>query len=214
MEKLLLTVYKHMYDYFGDLDWWPGETRFEIITGAILTQNTAWTNVEKAINNLKNAGILNYQGIKAIEEAELAQLIRPSGYFNQKAKKLKNFICFLENNYAGSLDSLGKGPLKVAREKLLSVNGIGPETADSILLYAFQKPIFVVDAYTRRIFSRHGFFPQKYSYHQIQEFMMKYLPEDVRLFNEYHAQIVYVGKSFCKPKPTCSGCPLEGFGCL
>ncbi len=214
MEKLLLTVYQRMYEFFGPLNWWPGESRSEVIIGAILTQNTAWVNVEKAINNLKEARLLDWQKLRRVEEERLAQLIRPSGYYNQKAKKLKHFAEFLEREYAGSLDKLGAEPLEIAREKLLAVHGIGPETADSILLYALQKPIFVVDAYTRRIFSRHGFFPADYTYQQIQQFMMEHLPPGVQLFNEYHAQIVYTGKTFCKTKPTCAGCPLEGLNSL
>ncbi len=210
MEKLLLTLYQRMYEFFGPLNWWPGESRSEVIIGAILTQNTAWVNVEKAIDNLKEAQLLDWQKLRRVEEERLAQLIRPSGYYNQKAKKLRTFAEFLEREYAGSLDKLAAEPLEIAREKLLAVHGIGPETADSILLYALQKPIIVVDAYTRRIFSRHGFFPQEYTYQQIQQFMMEHVPPGVPLFNEYHAQIVYTGKTFCKTKPTCAGCPLEG----
>lgn len=211
MTEELMNIYHKMYNYFGDLDWWPGETRFEVIIGAILTQNTAWVNVEKAIDNLKSAQLLDFEKLGAVEEEKLAQLIRPSGYYNQKTKKIKAFLGFVDENYSGNLDKLEAEPLEIVREKLLGVHGIGPETADSILLYAFQKSIFVVDTYTRRIFSRHGFFPPTYTYHEIQGVFMNNLAHDVQLFNEYHAQIVYTGKTFCKTKPSCKGCPLENF---
>ncbi|MBI5789245.1 MAG: endonuclease III domain-containing protein [Candidatus Schekmanbacteria bacterium] len=208
MKDKLLTIFNKMHNHFGDLHWWPADTPFEVIIGAILTQNTAWTNVEKAIANLKNSRLMDYAGLKTAKEEELSPLIRPAGYYNQKAKKIKNFIRFLEQDYTGDLDGLKKESLGVAREKLLKVHGVGPETADSILLYALEKPIFVVDAYTKRIFSRHGFLPQMADYHFVQDFFMEHLPQDVKLFNEYHAQIVYTGKNFCRSKQMCEGCPL------
>ncbi len=200
--------------FFGVPGWWPADTRLEVIIGAILTQNTAWANVERAINNLKTARLLDWKGLKEVEEKRLAQLIRSAGYYNQKAKKIKAFLSFVEQDYTDCLDKLAAEPLEVAREKLLEVYGIGPETADSILLYAFQKPSMVVDAYPQRNFSRHGVFPADYNYHQVQEFLMSHLPRDVQLFNQYHALLVYTGKTFCKTKPSCPGCPLEGLNSL
>ncbi|MBI5875870.1 MAG: endonuclease III domain-containing protein, partial [Deltaproteobacteria bacterium] len=201
--------YKKLFSAFGSQHWWPGDTPFEVIVGAILTQNTAWTNVEKAIRNLKKAKLLNPKRLHDLSQAELAQYIRPAGYFNIKAKRLKHFLNYLFDNYGGSLNRMFKKRTDALRRELLEVNGIGPETADSILLYAGNHPVFVVDAYTKRIFSRHGIILADVEYHDVQEIFIKNLPHDVKMFNEYHALIVRVGKDFCRTKkPLCGRCPL------
>jgi endonuclease-3 related protein len=210
-QRLLMQAYNRMLSTFGPLGWWPGDSPWEVMVGAILTQNTAWVNVETAITNLKTNGLLAHPAIAAAPLEQLAQLIKPSGYFNQKAKKLKALVDFFKQEYGASIDQMRREDTSVLRDKLLNVWGIGPETADSILLYALDKPVFVVDAYTRRIFSRHGFFPEDITYSQMQDFFETYLPPDVELYNEYHAQIVYTGKGYCRTKPRCEGCPLEGF---
>jgi endonuclease-3 related protein len=207
--KKIKNIYRSLYKRYGPQDWWPGDTRFEIIVGAILTQNTAWTNVEKAIVNLKKAGALNPAAMNKASEKSLASLIRPAGYYNIKAKRLKNFLKLLCSKYGGSLSKMAVSANTDLKMELLAVNGIGPETCDSILLYAFNKPAFVVDAYTKRIFSRHGFFPETATYHEVQKLFTDTLPQDVRLFNEYHALIVRLAKDHCRTKPICTGCPLR-----
>jgi len=183
----------------------------EMIVGAILTQNTAWSNVEKAIVNLRKAGLLSVKKLREVRTPRLASLIRSSGYFNQKAIKLKAFLSFLDSEYGGSLGRMGRETTRTLREKLLSVHGIGPETADSILLYAFEKRLFVVDAYTLRIFARHGLLHARASYDESQRFFMERLPARARLYNEYHALIVRAGKEYCRKAPRCGGCPLNRF---
>ena len=205
----LLEIFNVLLKEFGPRHWWPAKTRFEVIVGAILTQNTAWKNVEKAISNLRSEGILSFKGIRDTDEKELAALIRPSGYFNQKTKKLKSFIKFATDVYGGSLSKMIKEDHWLLREKLLGVYGIGKETADSILLYAFDKPVFVVDIYTYRILSRHKLIPVESSYDYIQDFFMKNLPSDIYLYKEYHALLVYLGNKFCRAKPVCEPCPLR-----
>ncbi|MBI4685161.1 MAG: endonuclease III domain-containing protein [Nitrospirae bacterium] len=207
--KKLIEIYKRLYKSFGPQHWWPGDTPFEVAVGAILTQNTNWGNVEKAINNLKREKLLNAKAIHKMPVNKLASLIRPAGYFNVKAKRLKSFIDFLMNDYHGSMGKMRKGEMYSLREKLLSVNGIGPETADSILLFALAKPIFVIDAYTKRVLSRHDILDHDESYDKFQELFHSSLKKDVKLFNEYHALFVRVGKTFCKTKPVCGECPLN-----
>ena len=208
-QNILLKIYKSLYNFFGPLNWWPGDTPFEIMVGAILTQNTSWSNVEKAINNLKKEYLLEPQNLYHINQEELAQLIKPSGYYNIKAQRLKNFVTFFIEEFDGSLKNMFSGDGEELRKKLLKVKGIGLETADSILLYAGRKPYFVVDAYTKRIFSRHKLITEDASYHQIQEFFSRNLDSDVELFNEFHAQIVMLGKTICTSKnPYCSKCPI------
>ena len=202
-------IYRLMLAHFGHRNWWPGDTTVEIVVGAILTQNTAWTNVEKAIRNLKESHALSIKHLREVPEERLAGLIRPSGYFNQKAKKLKAFVRFLDERYGGSLAKMKGAPLDRLRGELLAVSGIGPETADSILLYALDKEIFVVDAYTRRVFSRHFYFGENPSYDEVQERFETELPVDIELYNDFHAQIVATGNRYCRPKPKCEGCPLE-----
>ena len=208
-EKLSL-IYKKLYACFGSQHWWPGETPFEVAVGAILTQNTNWANVEKAIANLKNDKVLNPKALHDMSNASLASLIRPAGYFNIKAKRLKNFIGLLMNEYHGSMSKMAKEDLRSIRKKLLSVNGIGPETADSIILYALEKPVFVIDAYTKRVLSRHNILDHDASYDAFQTFFHLNLIKDISLFNEYHALFVRLAKENCRTKPLCAGCPLEG----
>jgi endonuclease-3 related protein len=205
----LKQIYDLLYKRFGPQDWWPGDTPFEVIVGAVLTQNTNWTNVEKAITNLKKAKVLTPDKLHRLDIAKLAELIRPAGYYNIKASRLKNLIGWLFINYAGNLAVLKDVDTDRLRGELLSVSGIGPETADSILLYALDRPVFVVDAYTARICSRHHLIDDGADYHQIQELFESNLPADVKLFNEYHALLVRLGKDFCRPAPQCQTCPLN-----
>ncbi|MBI5198733.1 MAG: endonuclease III domain-containing protein [Nitrospirae bacterium] len=205
----LKKIYKRLYNRFGPQGWWPGDTPFEVAVGAILTQNTAWSNVARAIRNLKDARCLTSNHLRDINKTRLSELIRPSGYFNIKAERLKAFLALLHKEYKGSMKGMGKENPLVLRGRLLGVKGIGPETADSILLYAFNYPVFVVDAYTRRILTRHRILSEKSNYEEIQDFFHKNLPHDAGLFNEYHALIVMVGKEYCKRRPICDGCPLK-----
>lgn len=205
----LLKIYKTLHNAFGPQQWWPGETPFEIAVGAILTQNTNWGNVEKAINNLKKNKSLSAKAIYKMPVDRLAILIKPAGYYNIKAKRLKSFINFLMDDYLGSMSKMKKEDLDNLRGKLLSINGIGPETADSILLYALDKPVFVIDAYTKRVLSRHNIMDNNKSYDEYQKLFHSSLKRDLKLFNEYHALFVKVGKTFCKSKkPLCSKCAL------
>jgi endonuclease-3 related protein len=210
MMQDILFVYRQLFRAFGPQYWWPGDTTFEIAVGAILTQNTNWTNVEKAIHNLKKNKALSAKAINKMPSPKLARLIRPAGYFNIKAKRLKSFITFLMNDYHGSMERMKREDMHSLRDKLLSIYGIGPETADSILLYALQKPFFVIDAYTKRVLSRHGIMPYEKSYDEFQQLFHASLKKDVKLFNEYHALFVKVGKTYCKiKKPLCEQCPLH-----
>jgi endonuclease III related protein len=202
-------MYDAMFQHFGPQFWWPGETPFEIIVGAILTQNTNWKNVEKAILNLKQAKCLTPQKLHKLPFPKLVQLIRPAGYFNVKAKRLKHFMTFLFKEYGGDLHKMEREELSVLREKLLGVNGIGPETADSILLYAFHKPVFVIDAYTKRFMHRHGLIEADEDYHTVQKRFHDIIQADAKLYNEYHAMIVRLGKDYCKTKEQCQTCPLN-----
>ncbi|MBI3315412.1 MAG: hypothetical protein HYZ87_00335 [Candidatus Omnitrophica bacterium] len=208
--KDLTAIYRLLWKQYGPQHWWPAETPFEVIVGAILTQNTAWKNVETAIQGLKKKRLLSPRKMTEVSSSVLARVIRPAGYFNVKARRLKHFLLFLRQRYKGDLKTLLKRSIGPLREALLSVNGIGPETADSIVLYAAHKPIFVVDAYTRRIFSRLGFLGGEESYGEIQAVFMKALPKQTTLFNEYHALIVAHGKNTCAARhPRCSRCSLE-----
>ncbi|MDD5292465.1 MAG: hypothetical protein PHY46_04730 [Candidatus Omnitrophica bacterium] len=211
MTKVKLSrIYKRLYAAFGKQHWWPAETKLEVIVGAMLTQNTAWPNVEKAISNLKKANKLSFKKLSKASAGEIAALIKPAGYFNIKAKRLKNILRFIAKSYKGSLPLMQKADCYLLRKELLSVNGVGQETADSILLYAFGKPVFVIDAYTKRIFSRLKMLPQDVSYEDSQKLFMDNLAKDVRLFNEYHALIVKLGKDYCrKNNPHCQECPIR-----
>lgn len=204
----LLEIYERLLGCFGPQGWWPAETEFEVIVGAILTQAAAWKNVESAISNLKVEGLLSPGSILEVDEGKLGEAIRPAGYFNAKARKLKAFICFLFEEYGGELEAFLSLPRNRLRSELLSIWGIGPETADSIILYAAEKPSFVVDAYTKRIFARLGLVHEDIRYGELQDFFEKQLPEDVSLYKEFHALIVELGKNYCKTKPACEGCPL------
>jgi endonuclease-3 related protein len=209
MDYTLMKIYKKLFSAFGPQYWWPGNGPFEVMVGAILTQNTNWANVEKAINNIKKAGALSPFSISDMRGSRLAKLIRPAGYYNIKAKRLKSFVRYFVNTYSGSASKMKKAGTSALRIELLDINGIGPETADSMLLYALDKPQFVIDAYTKRILSRHGIMDLYDSYENFQELFHSKLQYDVRLFNEYHALLVRVGKEYCRPKPKCKGCPLE-----
>ena len=210
MQRLLMNIYRTLYQAYGPRDWWPGETSFEVMVGAILTQNTSWRNVEKAIQKLKGKGLLSAKGIRQLKKSKLALSIKSSGYYRIKADRLKSFIDFLFEEYNGNIKKMGREGLGELRVKLLGVKGIGPETADSILLYGLKKPIFVVDAYTKRILSRHGLISEKASYEEVQKLFMDHLPMDEKLFNEYHALIVHLGKTVCKKIPRCDRCPIQG----
>jgi endonuclease III related protein len=201
--------FNSLFTALGPQHWWPGDTPFEVIVGTILTQNTSWTNVELALVNLRGEDLLTVDGIERVNQRHLANLLRPAGYFRQKARKLKAFVKFLRAEYAGSLRRMFKTPTLELREKLLGVWGVGPETADSILLYAGEQPVFVVDAYTKRLFSRHGWTGEKAKYEDIRWMVERQFPGDVRRFNELHALIVNAGKNWCRPKdPKCGECPL------
>jgi len=211
IKNLLLGIYRRLYRAYGPRHWWPAETSFEVMVGAILTQNTSWRNVEKAIQKLKAKRVLNPKGIHRLKRSQLAPLIKSSGYYRMKADRLKSFIDFVFVEYDGDLKRMEKERLVKLRKELLGVKGIGPETADSIILYGLKKPIFVVDAYTRRVLSRHGVISEKASYEEIQKLFMDHLPLDEKLFNEYHALFVHLGKILCRKTPRCEICPLEGF---
>ncbi len=202
-------IYQLLLKRFGPQKWWPGETPLEVIVGAVLTQNTNWGNVEKAISNLKRKGLLSVEKLNEIPLNRLAQAIKPAGYFNVKAKRLKNVVGLIVNNYGGSLDAMRKVPIEELRRQWLSVNGVGPETADSILLYALDKPVFVVDAYTKRFLARHNIVSIADDYGRVQRVLTDALDRDMRVFNEYHALIVKLGKDHCRPKPKCELCPLK-----
>lgn len=208
--KDLMAIYQKLSLFFGPQHWWPADSSLEVMIGAILTQNTNWSNVEKAISNLKNKNLLNADKLQRLSQKRLASFIVPSGYYNIKAKRLKEFLNFLFNSYKGNLRNMSLEDTGVLRSRLLSVKGIGPETADSMLLYALNKPIFVVDVYTKRILSRHRIIKEDAGYEQVQNLFMRNLRKDVRLFNEYHALLVKLGKDFClKNKPRCQICPLN-----
>ena len=205
-------MYRLLFERFGPQHWWPGETEIEIVVGAILTQNTNWKNVEKALANLKRGGLLSVQALDALQLQALAEELRPAGYYNIKAKRLKNLIRLIKEKYDGELERmLGEHP-STLRMELLSVNGIGRETADSILLYAARAPVFVVDAYTHRILYRHGMADEQTTYEELQSLFMENLPDDAALFNEFHALIVKTGKDLCRKVPRCEICPLREWG--
>jgi endonuclease-3 related protein len=208
--RKLVAIYRTLYRAYGPQHWWPGDTPFEVMVGAVLTQNTAWANVEKAIVNLRRERLLEPELLFRLPIRQLALHLRPSGFFNIKARRLKHLCEFIADRYAGSLAAMFMDDPEALRKSLLGVNGIGPETADSILLYAGQRPFFVVDAYTKRILIRHGMIGNDADYGTVQKLFMNSLPRDSRLFNEYHALIVRVGKEHCKKTvPRCDACPLN-----
>lgn len=203
-------IYRLLFEKFGPQHWWPADTPFEVMVGAILTQFVSWKNVVQAIDQLKAAGLLSVTGIYAAETGQLEELIRCTRFYKQKAKKLKALCAHIVDKYAGELERFLALPKEILREELLSLYGIGPETADSIILYAANQPVFVVDSYTRRIFSRLGIFNPQISYQDMQRYFTAHLVEDVALFNEYHALIDHLGNGIClAKKPLCADCPLD-----
>jgi endonuclease III related protein len=204
-----MEVYERMLAKLGPQRWWPGDSPFEIMVGAVLVQNTAWRNVERAINNLREAGVMEPDALYQLPPTELAELIRPAGYYQVKTKRLRNLLRFVVEQYDGSLEAMFGTSLASLREQLLAINGIGPETADAILLYAGGMPTFVVDTYSHRILARHGWLDYDASYDDIKDYFESTLPDDAALYNEYHALLVRVGKDYCKrTSPNCEACPL------
>lgn len=207
--NLLTQVYDRLFSALGRQHWWPADSPFEVVVGAILTQNTAWRNVKRSIAALRERGLLEYAALSEIPAADLAPLIRSSGYYNQKALKLRAFCDHVREKWAGSFEHFLRQEAGVLRSELLGIRGIGPETADSIVLYAAFKPSFVVDAYTLRIFSRHGWVPEKTAYEDLRRYFMDALARDVPYFQEYHALLVRTGYLYCGKKPACGDCPLK-----
>jgi endonuclease-3 related protein len=203
-----MQIFQRLHRHFGDQHWWPGDSPFEVLVGAVMTQNTQWTNVEKAILNLKRAELLTPRALHALDLTDLAERIRPAGTFRRKAHRLHNVLTWLCEDHDGSLASLTDIATDTLREELLCIKGVGPETADSILLYALDRPTFVVDTYTARVAVRHGLIEPPFDYHELQALFMDHLPLETPLFNEYHALLVAVGKNACKPRPRCENCPL------
>ncbi len=205
----LMAIYDRLFAHFGPQHWWPGDSPFEVMVGAVLTQNTAWTHVEKAIKNIKTAGCLSFEGLFSLPPQALAALIQPAGYFNVKTKRLRNLLKTIAETSDGDLDRFFDQSASHLRELLLGTNGVGPETADSIILYAAQKPVFVIDTYTKRLLVRHSLASEEADYSEMQDLFTNHLPDDLALFNEYHALIVAAGKHFCRPRePLCTTCPL------
>ena len=208
----LLAIYRRLHRRFGPRQWWPAETPFEVVVGAVLTQNTAWTNVERAIANLKQARALTPERLLTAPAARVARWIRPAGYFNLKARRLRAVVAWWRRAHPRAVR---RRPLQSLRQELLGVYGVGPETADSILLYALGRPSFVVDAYTKRIFARHGWVRWAAGYEELQRTFTRALPARVPLYNEYHALLVELGKTFCRARrPNCQACPLRDLGTL
>ncbi len=209
MRVTLTDIFNRLSDHFGPMHWWPADSRFEVMVGAILTQNTSWKNVEKAIANLKRQDLMSPSAIYRLDTDKLSEVIKPAGYFRVKAKRLANFLNYFIERYGGDVEEMGKMEMGRLRCQLLKINGIGPETADSILLYALDKPVFVVDAYTQRILGRVGITNGKADYDQIQQLFHSALSRDAQLFNEYHALLVKLGNTTCKSVPICSKCPIQ-----
>jgi len=211
---LLRGLYDALYAAYGPQGWWPGETPTEVAIGAILVQNTNWQNVEKAIARLREAGMLEWRALDAVPAEDLAELIRPAGYYQVKARRLKNLVRWVCGEHGGELEELRRSARSTdaLREELLGINGIGPETADSILLYALEQATFVVDTYTARVAGRHGLIgPEAVDYGELKALFEDHLPREIELFKEYHALLVAVGKRHCRPQARCAGCPLECF---
>ncbi len=208
MGRRLLEVYRRLLAHQGHAGWWPGESAFEVCVGAILTQNTSWSNVSRALDVLRARNLLTFEGLKDLTAAELAPLIRSSGTFNVKARRLAAFVRFLGDAFGGDTAAMGRERPDELRRRLLAVDGIGPETADAIALYAAGLPVFVVDAYTRRVFGRLGLLDGSEDYDAVQRFFMRHLPRDAALYNDYHAQIVRLAKDACRVRPVCETCPL------
>jgi endonuclease-3 related protein len=211
LKERLLDLYRLLFDTFGSQGWWPGETPFEVALGAILTQNTNWQNVSRVIAALKAEDKLDPLLLGVMPETELAGIFRPAGYYNLKARRVKKFLAFFAARFGNSMEKMAQEDWETLRPELLHIHGIGPETADSILLYALQQPTFVVDTYTFRILSRHGLVADLCSYEELRQFFMDRLPPQVPLYQEFHALLVRLGKEFCRPQPRCPGCPLENW---
>ncbi len=206
--KILMKIYEYLFERFGPQHWWPGDTRFEVIIGAILTQNTNWQNVEKAIDNLKKANLLHPHKLLRNSD-KIPQLIKPSGFYKLKSKRLIAFLKYFVDRYDGEVENFSKKETDCLRNELLAISGIGPETADSILLYALDRPVFVIDAYTRRMLTRHNLIKPDVDYAEIQRFFEDNIPRDIGIYNEYHALIVRLGKEYCKKNdPLCDSCPI------
>ncbi|RKY32330.1 MAG: endonuclease III domain-containing protein [Candidatus Omnitrophota bacterium] len=211
MRRQLQLIYKILYSHFGPQRWWPAESAFEVMVGAILTQNTNWGNVSRAIDNLRQNKLITPNKLYKLPQERLALLIRPTGYYNIKAKRLREFLRFFLKNYKGSISRISRERIWRLREFLLAIKGIGPETADSIMLYALNKPVFVIDTYTKRILLRHGFISPDFGYAEVQNLFMKNLKPQAGLFNEFHALLVRLAKEYClKDNPKCHSCPLKG----
>lgn len=208
MPSILHDVYQRLFDRYGPQHWWPGESTLEILVGAVLVQNTNWRNVEQALDNLREEGLLSVSALYGMHPDELAEMIRPAGYYRLKAKRLRNVLRLVVEEYAGALEALRETPQDALREKLLAVNGIGPETADSILLYVLGMPTFVVDTYTQRVLKRHGWIEMEADYHAVQDYFHSSLERDAPLYNEFHALLVRVGREHCGKTPNCETCPL------
>ncbi len=208
MDSRLKEAYDRLFAAYGPRHWWPADSPFEVIVGAVLVQNTSWENVRKAIGNLRENDLLEPHALRDVPVEELEELIRPVGYYRVKARRLRHVLDFLVDRYDGDLEAMFQTNLRELRQQLLGVHGIGQETADSILLYAGGMPTFVVDAYTYRVVTRHGWLDFDADYDAIQDYFQSGLPEDVQLYNEYHALLVEVGKRHCRKKPICLGCPL------
>lgn len=210
MMKIVREIFEILYENYGPQDWWPAESSFEVMIGAVLTQNTNWNNVSRAIANLKAKNLIDPQRLVSADKRKLMAAIRPSGFCRQKASYLKGLSRYVIEKYSGDLRRMSRVETLALRKELLAIKGLGPETADSILLYALNKSVFVIDSYTRRIFGRHGVKIKDADYSGWQGFFESQLQRDVRLFNEYHALIVRLAKERCRKKPECHGCPLEG----
>lgn len=209
MSRTLHQAYEVLHESLGPQEWWPGESPFEVMVGAILVQNTSWRNVARAIALLKEEALLDPSRLFALPPQDLEELLRPVGYFRIKAQRLRNLLHLIVEDFGGSVERLLELDVQTLRETLLSVSGIGPETADSIVLYAAHKPSFVVDTYTHRIFARHGWIDYAAGYYDIKDYCEGALPQDVQLYNELHALLVHVGHHWCKRAPRCDACPLE-----
>ncbi|MFC1897078.1 endonuclease III domain-containing protein [Chloroflexota bacterium] len=214
LSRRLMDIYRRLMACYGSQHWWPADEPFEVMVGAILTQSAAWRNVEKAIANLKAAKALSPEALRSLSLSEIAVLIHPCGYYNAKALKLKSLVSWLGKDYNDNLNRLFDGTTDHLRQQLLSIHGIGQETADSIILYAARKPVFVIDAYTRRVINRIGLAPDNNGYIAYQDLFMDNLPTDAGLFNEYHALLVCLAKDICRNRPLCRQCCLNSISCF
>lgn len=207
--RRLMGMYEKLHAAFGPRNWWPADSPEEVILGAILAQNTSWENARRAVQALRKVRLLSFRKIDGADDHKLAALVRPARFFNQKARALKEFAAYFGRSYSYSIARMRRRDTDALRSELLGLYRIGPETADSILLYALEKPVFVIDAYTKRILGRHGILSMQHSYDDFQQLFMEHLPPDVKLYNDFHAQLVHLGNRYCRPKPLCEQCPLR-----